>query len=204
MAYFAAGFSWRPRFALFHVNSLVPLPVTAGPRRIVLFGPESTGKTSLARDLSVALGEPCAPEYVRQYWDDHSGVITGDDLAAIALGQMAAEDAASLSATRNVILDTDLLTCTIWDDLLFPGRCPSWVREEAERRARVTSLFLLCQTDIPFEPDPQRCFPDSEGRAMCMRVFREALVSRGLPLAELRGSHAERLSLALAAIGLLC
>lgn len=176
-----------------------PAP-SAAPLRVVLFGPESTGKTSLARALSERLGEPWAPEYVRRFWDEHAGVIGPADLETVARGQVAAEDAALAAARRIAILDTDLLTCTVWDDLLFPGHCPAWVRAEADRRASATSLFLLCLTDLPFEPDPQRCFPDPEGRAMCLRVFREALVSRCLPFAEVSGSHDDRLACALGAV----
>ncbi len=173
---------------------------TGAPLRVVLFGPESTGKTSLARALSERLGEPWAPEYVRRFWDEHSGVIGPGDLDAVARGQVAAEDAALASARRIAILDTDLLACTVWDDLLFPGHCPAWVRSEADRRAASTSLFLLCLTDLPFEPDPQRCFPDPEGRAMCLRVFREALVSRKLPFVEVSGAQDDRLASALGAV----
>lgn len=170
------------------------------PQRVVLFGPESTGKTSLARALAEALGEPCADEYVRTFWDEHAGVIEAGDLQAIARGQMALEDAAEARATRIAILDTDLLTCAIWDDLLFPERCPDWVREEAEVRAKRTALYLLCCTDIPFEPDPQRCFPDPEGRAMCMHLFRDMLTRRGLPFVEIRGDYEQRLAEALKAL----
>ncbi len=176
------------------------LPTASSPLRVVLFGPESTGKTSLARALAARLGEPWAPEYVRRFWDEHSGVIGSGDLEAVARGQVAAEDAALAAARRIAILDTDLLTCTVWDDLLFPGHCPAWVRAEADRRAAGTSLFLLCLTDLPFEPDPQRCFPDPEGRAMCLRVFREALVSRGLHFAEVSGAQDTRLASALVAV----
>lgn len=166
------------------------------PFRVVLFGPESTGKTSLARSLSTRLAEPCSEEYVRRFWDEHQGRIVGEDLDEIARGQMNVEDSIEALARKHAILDTDLLTCTIWDDLLFPGRCPQWVREEANKRARRTDLFLLCLTDIPFEPDPQRCFPDEAGRAMCMRVFREALESRGLAYVAVGGAFDARLELA--------
>ena len=156
--------------------------------RIAIFGPESTGKTSLARGLAEHFGEPWSPEYVRQFWDEHQATITAADLDTIAHGQIAGEDAAAARARRVVFADTELLTCTLWDDLLFPGACPAWVRAEADRRARQFSLYLLCATDVPFAPDPQRCFPDPEGRAMCMRLWRETLARRGLPFVEIRGA----------------
>jgi len=162
------------------------------PHRIVLFGPESTGKTRLAETLALRFGEPWAPEYVREFWEAREGRIVAEDLDAIARGQIEAEERAAARAQRVVFCDTDLLTNVIWADLLFPGACPAWVRAEAERRARTYTLYLLCLTDLPFDPDPQRCFPDEAGRVMCMRLWRETLVSRGLPMREVRGAGEER------------
>jgi NadR type nicotinamide-nucleotide adenylyltransferase len=173
---------------------------STSPKRIVLFGTESTGKTTLARTLAEHFGEPWAPEFVREFWDLREGKITGDDLGTIALGQMANEDGAAARAKRAVFFDTELLTCTLWDDVLFPGRCPDWVRAEAERRAASVTLWLLCDTDIPFVPDPQRSFPDAAGRAMGRRLWREALERRGLPFVEIRGEWATREATALAAV----
>jgi len=99
-----------------------------------------------------------------------------------------------------VFCDTELLTCTLWDDLLFPGACPPWVRAEADRRARGFALYLLCVTDVPFAPDPQRCFPDEAGRSMCMRRWRETLEQRGRPFVEIRGPWAERTAQAIRAV----
>jgi HTH-type transcriptional regulator, transcriptional repressor of NAD biosynthesis genes len=170
------------------------------PMRIVVFGPESTGKTSLAAKLAGHFGEPWSAEYVRQYWDEHKGTIGPGDLEAVGRGQLRAEAAAASKARRLYFCDTDLLTCTLWNDLLFPGACPPRVREEAEAWARKTDLYLLCGTDIPFEPDPQRCFPDPEGRAMCMRLWRETLENRSLPRREVSGPWNERFDQALAAV----
>ena len=169
-------------------------------RQVAVFGMESTGKTVLAQRLAAQFGEPWAPEFVREFWDLRGGNIVGADLGTIALGQMANEDLATSRAQRVAFFDTTLLTCVIWDDLLFPGECPAWIRAEAERRAREVALYLLCDTDLPFEPDPQRCFPDEAGRALGRRLCREALVARGLPFAEISGTGVARETSAIAAV----
>jgi HTH-type transcriptional regulator, transcriptional repressor of NAD biosynthesis genes len=166
------------------------------PLRIVLFGPESTGKSTLAAALAARFAAPWSAEFVREYWDTHGGVITAADLDAIGRGQVAGEEVAAARAAVDgaalVFHDTDLLTCTLWDDLLFPGACPEWARAEAARRARACELYLFCDTDLPWSPDPQRCFPDEEGRAMCRRVFLEALERTGARWARVHGAAGER------------
>jgi NadR type nicotinamide-nucleotide adenylyltransferase len=170
-------------------------------RRIAIFGAESTGKSTLAGVLGRRFGAPVANEFVREFWDAHAGRIVAEDLAAIARGQIAGEEAAMARARNGlVICDTELLTNVLWADLLFPGRCPEWVRTEAEERSSRYALYLLCDTDIAFEPDPQRCFPDPAGRAMCRKLWRETLESRGLPFVEIRGDAAQREATAAAAI----
>ena len=181
--------------------------MSPGALRVVLFGAESTGKSTLAERLATRFGAPWSAEFVREYWDTQGGVITADSLDAIARGQLEAEDAAKARAesggARVVFHDTDLLTCTLWDDLLFPGTCPQWVRAEADKRARATDLFLFCDTDLPWAPDPQRCFPDEAGRAMCRRLFLEKLEATGSRWTRVYGADAERESRAVAAVELL-
>ncbi len=169
-------------------------------KRVVVFGPESTGKTTLARSLAGHIGEPWAEEFVREFWEVKDGKIAAEDLGTIALGQMASEDRAAERARQVVICDTDLLTCVLWNDLLFPGKCPEWVRAEAEARVRATDLFLFCDTDLAWAEDPQRCFPDEAGRAMVRRVWREAMVGRGRPWVEIAGEGVEREGAASAAV----
>ena len=170
------------------------------PLRVVVFGTESTGKTALAAALARRFDEPWAPEFVRGFWEGRGGRITLEDLDAIARGQVAAEERAAAAARRVVFFDTDLLTCTLWDDMLFAGGCPAWVRSEAEARARRCALFLLCDADVPFAPDPQRCFPEPTARTRARKVWREALVSRGLPMVDVRGAWQEREAIAYAAV----
>ena len=171
-----------------------------GPKRVVIFGTESTGKTTLAQKLAAHFSEPWSPEFVREFWDLHGGKITAADLGSIALGQMANEDFAVARARRVAVFDTDLLTCTLWDDVLFPGECPLWVRAEAAERSRGVALWLLCDTDIPFVPDPQRCFPDAAGRTKGRQLWRETLEKRGLPFVDVHGTWAGREAAAIAAV----
>jgi NadR type nicotinamide-nucleotide adenylyltransferase len=169
-------------------------------KRVVVFGTESTGKTSLAQKLARHFDEPWSPEFVREFWDLRGGKITVEDLGTIALGQIANEDAAAASARGVFFCDTDLLTCTLWDDALFPGACPPWVRAEADERARSSALYLLCAIDIPFVPDPQRSFPDDAGRAAAGKLWRDALEKRGLPLVEIHGDWTQRDRIAIEAV----
>lgn len=169
-------------------------------KRVVVFGTESTGKTTLGGRLAARFGEPWSAEFVRKFWDVRRGAITAADLDPIARGQIAGEEEAAARAGRVVFHDTDLLTCTLWDDLLFPGACPGWVRAAAEQRARDAALYLLCDTDVPFVPDPQRCFPDAAGRERARRIWRDALASRSLPFVEICGDWKVREEAAVAAV----
>ncbi|MBL9214139.1 MAG: ATP-binding protein [Opitutaceae bacterium] len=161
-----------------------------GPRRIAVFGAESTGKTRLAEALARRCGAPWVPEYAREFWDRH-GAITLADIPAIAREQWRREDEAAAQAGRLLICDTEALTTVLWSDLLY-GTCPEEVRRGAEARCRGYALYLLLDTDAPFAPDPQRCFPDPADRERAGRAWRDALERRGLPFVHIRGSWAER------------
>ncbi|MGC4074660.1 MAG: AAA family ATPase [Nibricoccus sp.] len=169
-------------------------------KRVALFGTESTGKSSLAEKLAAHFNEPWSREYVRQFWDEHDATIVAEDLDVIARGQVAGEDAAAARAKRVVFHDTELLTNVLWADLLFPGKCPSWVRAESETRSRGMTLYLLCAPDIPFVADPQRVFTEEAARRKSAELWRETLVARGLPFVEIGGDWECRESRAISAV----
>ena len=64
--------------------------------RIVLYGPESTGKTTLARSLAEHYKTEWVPEFARNYlqrkWDKKQQVCTLNDLFSIAKGQIKQEN----------------------------------------------------------------------------------------------------------------
>ena len=177
-----------------------PVTLVADVLRIAIFGTESTGKTSLAERLATHFREPWSREFAREFWDRHDGKIESADLTVIAHGQIANEEEAAAKARRVVFCDTELITCTLWNDTLFPGECPAWVRQEAEVRAKRFALYLLCDADVPFVPDPQRCFPDDVSRARARLRWREALVARALPVVEIRGDWKNRERTAITAV----
>jgi nicotinamide riboside kinase len=179
--------------------------MTSVIKRIAVFGPESTGKTELARKLAAHFRAPLVEEYARERWDAR-GALGLEDMLPIAKEQWRREDDAVskchiIDDTRAglVICDTDALTTMLWSDLLY-GTTPDEVRRGAEKRCRNYALHLLCDTDVPFSPDPQRCFPDPADREKCRRIWHGALERRKLPYAWIRGDWASRERAAITAV----
>lgn len=172
----------------------------SAPLRIALFGPESSGKSTLAEQLANHFDEPWAPEFVREFWYRRNGDIRAGHLTTIAKGQIDAEESAAAQARRLVFCDTELITNTLWADLLFPGHCPPWVRTAARRRSHHYALYLFCDNDLPFEEDVVRSFPDPEDRRRCRRLWWAQLGRYHLPCFHIHGPPDARLSLALRAV----
>jgi NadR type nicotinamide-nucleotide adenylyltransferase len=170
----------------------------SGALRIAVYGPESTGKTELAGKLAAHFRAPLVPEYARERWDAQ-GVLTLEDMLPVAKEQWRREDEAAAAADRLIICDTDALTTMLWSDLLY-GTTPEELRQGAERRCKQYALYLLLDINVPFVPDPQRCFPDPADREKAMRIWRGALVRRGLPHVLIGGGWEQREHAAMAAV----
>ena len=167
-------------------------PVT----RIVLTGSESTGKTTLAHDLAAHFGSLWVAEQSRAYAERVKRPLTVDDVSPIASEQIAAEDAALSEAMRRNIrwlfLDTDLVSTVVYARHYYAS-CPAWI--EAEARARLGSLYLLCDADIDWTPDTVRDRPHS--RETLNTEFRTALAEFGARVCSVRGIGESRMAAAL-------
>ena len=64
--------------------------------KVVLFGPESTGKTTLSEQLASHYNSICVPEYAREYlqqkWNNERKTCEPQDLLPIAIGQIKSEN----------------------------------------------------------------------------------------------------------------
>jgi HTH-type transcriptional regulator, transcriptional repressor of NAD biosynthesis genes len=164
-------------------------------RRIVVFGPESTGKTTLAKRLAAHYRTVWVPEWARGHLDPNGGACTLGDIAHIALGQAASEDTLARQAKRVLICDTDTLTTTIWSDVYFHQVEP-WIAQMA--RERHHDLYLLCDIDVPWVDDRQRDMPHrrEEFRERCRRALEE----HDRPYVLISGDWEQRFQSAVAAI----
>ena len=123
--------------------------------RVCLIGPECTGKTTLAQQLSAHFGAPWVPEFAREYAERVARELTVDDVELIGRGQMALEDAAggTPAVPGLLILDTDLISTVVYARHYY-GQCPMWI--EAAARARKADLYLLTDIDLPWVADSLR------------------------------------------------
>jgi HTH-type transcriptional repressor of NAD biosynthesis genes len=174
----------------------LPAPVRAHyARRVAVFGPESTGKTTLARRLAEHFQTRWVPEFARSHLEAQDGRLEVDDIELIAHGQLAAEDALARDANRILFCDTDVLSTRVWSETLF-GSCPDWIKVAA--RERRYALTLLCDVDVPFVPDPVRYLPNA--RQAFFERAEAALQAADRRTVRLSGAFETRFQTAVAAV----
>ncbi|AZQ43289.1 AAA family ATPase [Nonlabens ponticola] len=168
-------------------------------RRIVLYGPESTGKSTLGKQLSLYYNEPLVLEYAREYlqkrFDVNSHICSYDDIVPIAIGQRHLEIQGEKDARDLVILDTNLLETAVYSEAYF-----SKVPQELEKAIATSSydLYLLMDIDVEWTPDDLRDKPQE--RVQMFNFFEKTLVERKLDYSVVSGIDDERLKNAIQVI----
>ena len=163
--------------------------------RIVLTGAESSGKSTLTRQLGERLRLPSAPEYARFYLEKH-GPQTDLPLLIRLSGLHRAYQREQVTPDALLgIFDTDLINYKIWAEEVF-GKCP----EEIERgiAEEAGHVYLLCAPDIPWEPDPLRENPYDRERIF--ELHRKEIERLGRRYEIVRGAGDARLVCAEAAV----
>ncbi len=166
--------------------------------KVVLFGPESTGKTTLAEALADHFGTEWVPEFMREYlqekWDRTGEKVSWDDLLPIAEGQIASENLKAKNAEEVLFCDTDLRELKVYSEYYYDGSCPEAIRNAVQENRY--DLYFLTFVDTPWVPDDLRDRP--EERKGIFRIFENELKSNGIPYHELSGGKLERLEKAIA------
>jgi NadR type nicotinamide-nucleotide adenylyltransferase len=164
-------------------------------KRIAITGPESTGKSWLAEKLALQYECLWVPEYARKYLINLGHPYTYEDILKIAHGQMASEEEAMQSADKFLFCDTECLVTKIWCDVKF-GKCHYWIIEQIEQQPH--DLYLLCDIDLAWEPDPLREHPHK--RSYLFDLYLNELQKRNLPIEIISGTGEARLKCAVGAM----
>lgn len=165
-------------------------------RKIVLTGPESTGKTWLAKRLAMHYQTDWISEYAREYVKNLKRKYNYSDLVVIAQYQVNVVKDYNGKVNRFLFLDTDLIILKVWFDVVY-NDCPAWLTESI--RNRNIDLYLLCDTDIMWEYDPVRENAD-QNREVLNKMYKQEIQDSGVPFVMIRGKDNTRLANAVNAI----
>ena len=171
----------------------IPEQQTGNCIKIVLFGPESTGKTTLSQKLSEHYNGTWVPEFAREYlqqkWDEEQKICEPRDIFPIAAGQMKLENTAVNSEEKIVFCDTDLLETMVYSEAYFDGWCDERVRDAALNSRY--DLYILTYIDVPWLADDLRDRP--EQREEMFKLFEQALIQNNRPYLLVNGNLDERI-----------
>ena len=178
-------------------------------KKIVVIGPESTGKSSLCQLLSKHYDTLWCPEFAREYLLKHGTNYTYNDLLAIAKGQIALEDEYIIKARKDwqiknsklknpvLFVDTDMNVMKVWCEYVF-GKCHTYILNKITERK--SNLYLLCNIDLPWVKDELREYPDLQSRKELFYIYKDILINQNIPWTIISGHYEERLQIAIKSI----
>ena len=170
-------------------------------QKIVILGPESTGKSTLCAALAAHYQTIWTPEYARAFLSKNGTKYTYDDLLTIAKGQIKKEEEALASLNKNtvdqpitkisnkLILDTDMYVMKVWCEYVF-NNCHHYILEQINQRSY--DLYLLCDIDLPWAADEMREYPDAGPRIELFTIYKELLINQNTPWGIVSGTGAQR------------
>lgn len=178
-------------------------------KKVVILGPESTGKSTLSEQLAQHFDTMWCPEFAREYLLTNGTQYTYEDLLTIAKGQLAMEDEYSLMLENQslpllengghlpLFVDTDMYVMKVWCEFVF-GQCHRFILEEIVKREY--DLYLLCNIDLPWTKDQLREYPDLHPRRVLYNMYKDLMVNQPIPWVDISGGNEERLEKAIKAV----
>ncbi len=181
-------------------------------KKIVIIGPESTGKSTLCEQLAAHYHTIWVREYAREYLLKNGTDYTFENLLAIAKGQVAGEelaverwslavaDSSEQRTTNNeqpVFIDTDMHVMKVWCEFVFE-KCHHWILNRIVERKY--ELYLLCNVDLPWVKEELREYPDLVSRQKLYHHYKDIMVNQNVPWVDISGTYEERLKKAIVAV----
>lgn len=178
-------------------------------KKIVVIGPESTGKSTLCEELAQRYETTWCPEFAREYLLTNGKNYDYEDLLTIAKGQLALEqeytdtlENQSITMLENgghlpLFIDTDMYVMKVWSEFVF-GNCHRFILDEIVKREY--DLYLLCNVDLPWVADELREYPDIDSRKKLYRIYKDLMINQAVPWIDISGPSEERLQKAIAAV----
>jgi len=170
-------------------------------QKIVVLGPESTGKSTLCEQLAKHFNTLSCPEYARQFLTENGVKYNYTDLLTIAKGQLTLEDdytkQALLNKKNKLVIDTDMYVMKVWCEYVFDN-CHTYILEQIN--ARSYDYYLLCDIDLPWTSDEMREYPDNKPRQELFQIYKDILINQNTPWGIVNGIGAERTNNAIALI----
>jgi NadR type nicotinamide-nucleotide adenylyltransferase len=168
------------------------------PKKIVVIGPESTGKSTLCEQLALHYQTEWVPEFARNYLLEIRRPYTYEDLLYIADGQIRQEDRI-VSDTKSdlVFIDTDMYVMKVWCEYVF-NKCHPYILDEIVKRKY--DGYLLCNTDLPWVADELREYPDLESRERLYQMYKDIMINQYVPWIDITGNYEARLQKAISFI----
>ena len=177
-------------------------------KKIVIIGPESTGKSTLCKQLAEHYNTIWVAEYAREYLLKNGTNYNFENLLDIAKGQIEEEELGigNWESTNNkqqttnnklVFIDTNMHVMKVWSEFVFE-KCHHWILNRiAERKY---DLYLLCNIDLPWVKDELREYPDLKTRERLYKHYKDIMVNQQVPWVEISGSYEERFQKAVEAV----
>ena len=166
-------------------------------KKIVVIGPESTGKSSLCNALADHYKTIWVKEFAREYLERNGKDYVFEDLYKIALGQLEEIENAVVKVgiqqqenTQNLLfIDTDLYVIKIWSEFVF-NKCDNSILTEITKQQ--FDLYLLCDVDLPWVSDNLREYPDLKVRQKLFHYYKEEMTAQKIPWKIISGNYDER------------
>lgn len=182
--------------------------------KVVVIGPESTGKSTLCEKLAAYYNTIWVEEYAREFLLKNGNAYTQEDLLFIAKGQIENEEKAIQQLSNNqyletnnanhqtpnnelLLIDTDMYVMKVWSEFVF-NTCDNFILDQIVERKY--DCYLLCEPDIDWVKDEMREYPDMETRSKLFHHYKDLMVHQHCNWISINGDYESRFQKAISYI----